>query len=155
MSTCSRKNIEENSRRTDAGCHPECEPTYIDAQSALLLNLRPEKPSCWIERITFGHSGVRWRFPVDPTGNCPNLHCWTSSDHPLRKAVGTRRIYRILIIEVGQPRPSSENDHGPAQRRSGVSQRYGSLTIAFLSGPFNFRLLHIIGRVEMWRGGFR
>ena len=43
MRTCSQKNIEENSRRTEAGFHPECEPTYIDAQSTLVLNLKTGK----------------------------------------------------------------------------------------------------------------
>ena len=43
MRTCSQKNIEENSRRTEAGFHPECEPTYIDAQSPLAFNLKTGK----------------------------------------------------------------------------------------------------------------
>ena len=29
MRTCSQKNIEENSRRTEAGFHPECEPNLM------------------------------------------------------------------------------------------------------------------------------
>ena len=65
MRTCSQKNIEENSRRTDAGCHPECEPTYIDAQSALAFDLRPENQAVWIERITFGHSWPKARLPIE------------------------------------------------------------------------------------------
>ena len=40
MRTCSQKNIEENLRRTEAGFHPECEPTDIDAQSPLAFNLK-------------------------------------------------------------------------------------------------------------------
>ena len=43
MRTCSQKNIEENSRHTEAGCHSECEPTYIDAQSPLVFNLKTAK----------------------------------------------------------------------------------------------------------------
>jgi len=42
MRTCSQKNIEENLRRTEAGFHPECEPTDIDAQSPLAFNLKTE-----------------------------------------------------------------------------------------------------------------
>ncbi len=40
MRTCSQKNIEENVRRTEAGFHPECEPTDIDAQSPLAFKLK-------------------------------------------------------------------------------------------------------------------
>ena len=40
MRTCSQKNIEENLRLTEAGFHPECEPTDIDAQSPLAFNLK-------------------------------------------------------------------------------------------------------------------
>jgi hypothetical protein len=43
MRTCSQKNIEENLRRTEAGFHPECEPTDIDAQSPLAFNLKTGK----------------------------------------------------------------------------------------------------------------
>ena len=43
MRTCSQKNIEENLRRTEAGFHPECEPTDIDAQSTLAFNLKTGK----------------------------------------------------------------------------------------------------------------
>ena len=49
MRTCSQKNIEENLRRTEAGFHPECEPTDIDAQSPLAFNLKTGKTS-WIDR---------------------------------------------------------------------------------------------------------
>ena len=43
MRTCSQKSIEENSRRTEAGFHPECEPASIDAQSTLDFNLKTGK----------------------------------------------------------------------------------------------------------------
>jgi hypothetical protein len=43
MRTCSQKNIEANSRHTEAGCHSECEPTYIDAQRPLVFNLKTAK----------------------------------------------------------------------------------------------------------------
>ena len=43
MRTCSQKNIEENLRRTEAGFHPECQPTDIDAQSTLAFNLKTGK----------------------------------------------------------------------------------------------------------------
>jgi hypothetical protein len=43
MRTCSQKNIEENLRRTEAGFHPEREPTDIDAQSPLAFNLKTGK----------------------------------------------------------------------------------------------------------------
>jgi hypothetical protein len=50
MRTCSQKNIEENLRRTEAGFHPECEPTDIDAQSPLAFNLKTGKKPSWIDR---------------------------------------------------------------------------------------------------------
>ena len=74
MRTCSQKNIEENSRRTErrteAGFHPECEPTYIDAQSPLAFNLKTEKSS-WIDRpnsfrprlLTSKAGGYQLNFP--------------------------------------------------------------------------------------------
>jgi hypothetical protein len=43
MHTCSQKNIEENSWRIEVGFQFECEPTYIDAQSPLLFNLKTGK----------------------------------------------------------------------------------------------------------------
>jgi hypothetical protein len=43
MRTCSQKNIEENSGRTKAGFHPECEATYVDPQSPLVFNLKTGK----------------------------------------------------------------------------------------------------------------
>jgi hypothetical protein len=51
MRTCFQKNIEENSRRTEAGFHPECEPTYIDAQSPLVFNRKTGKTN-WIDPIS-------------------------------------------------------------------------------------------------------
>ncbi len=33
MRTCSQKNIEENSRRTEAGFHPECEPIAFNLKT--------------------------------------------------------------------------------------------------------------------------
>ena len=54
MRTCSQKNIEENSRRTEAGFHPECEPTYIDAQSALVFNLKTGKTKLVDRPNSFG-----------------------------------------------------------------------------------------------------
>ena len=36
-------------RRTEAGFHPECQPTDIDAQSTLAFNLKTGKNS-WIDR---------------------------------------------------------------------------------------------------------
>ena len=70
MRTCSQKNIEENSWRTEAGFHPECEPTYIDAQSSLAFVSRPENPS-WIDRpnsirpilLTFKADGYQLHLP--------------------------------------------------------------------------------------------
>ena len=74
MRTCSQKNIEENFRRTEAGFHPECEPTYIDAHSTLVF---PTGKPSWIDRpnslrprlLTFRQTvtgGTRWRLRVDP-----------------------------------------------------------------------------------------
>ena len=70
MRTCSQKNIEENSRRTEAGFHRECEPASIDAQSTLDFISGPEKPN-WIDRpnsfrprrLTFKADGYQLNFP--------------------------------------------------------------------------------------------
>jgi hypothetical protein len=45
MRTCSQKNIEENSGRTKAGFHPECEATYVDPQSPLVFNWKNQAGS--------------------------------------------------------------------------------------------------------------
>ena len=58
MRTCSQKNIEENSRRTEASS--ECEPTYIDAQSPLAFDLKNAKRS-WVDRP----NSFRPRFKAD------------------------------------------------------------------------------------------
>jgi hypothetical protein len=70
MRTCSRKNIEENSRRTEAGFHPECEPITLMLSALWLSISRPEKPS-WIDRpnsfrprqLTFKADGYQLNLP--------------------------------------------------------------------------------------------
>ena len=69
MRTCSQKNIEENSRRTEAGFHG-VRADYIDAQSPLAFDLKTGKTS-WIDRpnsfrprlLTFKADGYQLNLP--------------------------------------------------------------------------------------------